>query len=80
MATSSFSPVGRRSGGGAMRFQSKTKTTIYCGLISGDTAKLAAFAGKERLDKMNGTNGYYGKFSRLVGAVTYQDILSVRWQ
>jgi hypothetical protein len=35
---------------------------IDCGLISGYTAKLAAFARKERLDIMSGTDGYCGRF------------------
>jgi hypothetical protein len=40
---------------------------VICrGLISGYTAELAAFAGKQRLNKMNETSGYYEEFYQLV--------------
>ena len=45
------------------------QVVISRGLVSGYTAKLAAFAGKGRLDKMNETRGYCGKFYWLVGTV-----------
>jgi hypothetical protein len=40
---------------------------IYCGLISGYTAKMAAFAREERLDTMRGTGGYCERISWVIG-------------
>jgi len=50
-------------------YRQQDSREIYRGLISGYTAKLAAFAREESLDKMSVTSGYYGKFHRLVESV-----------
>jgi hypothetical protein len=51
---------------------------IYRGLISGYTAKLAAFARKERLDTMSGTDEYYKQFWVWWGIISNRDIPPVR--
>lgn len=50
-------------------YRHRRQLEIYCGLISGYTAKSAGFAGKKRLDKMNAISGYYGVFSWLLKVV-----------
>ena len=50
-------------------YRRKDSREIYCGLISGYTAKLATFAREESLDKMTVTSGYHGEFHRLVESV-----------
>ena len=40
----------------------RVMTGIYRGLILGYPAKLAAFVGEKRLDKIEVTSGYYWRF------------------
>jgi hypothetical protein len=49
------------------------------GLISGYAAKLAACVGKESLEKMRVTGGYYGKFLG-TEEISVPDIPSWDWQ